>query len=380
MQSFKTLFSALFPFLVLTILFIFGMTLEGAIDGVLFYVTPDFDKLKHIDVWSAAANQIFYSLGPSFGGLITLSSYNKFDNNCHRDAILIAFINCGTSVFAGFVVFSILGFMAYSSGEPVENVITSGPALAFIAYPEAVAQMPIPQLWSFLFFFMLIMLGLDSMFTLVETLITCILDHFNQLHPFKAYVVVGVCTLGFLSGLSMCTNGGIYMFELLDTTCASWNLFVLALVELILICWVYGANQFMNNIEEMNIRIPRVMKFYWMACWCVFTPLILIALVVITLLRWTPLRSLDYKTFSGDEVWYTFPDGMQVLGWLVPFFSIAFLPIFCAHQIVIYFKENRRLSMALLRPTDTWKSVEAKKALIRFGSQETSNNNPTQEC
>ena len=56
------------------------MTLEGAVDGILFYVTPDFDKLKHIDVWSAAANQIFYSLGPAFGGLITLSSYNRFDN------------------------------------------------------------------------------------------------------------------------------------------------------------------------------------------------------------------------------------------------------------------------------------------------------------
>ena len=217
--------TALFPFVVLIILFGYGLTLDGAVDGILFYVTPEFDRLKTIEVWSAAANQIFYSLGPTFGGLITLSSYNRFNNNCHRDAILIAFINCGTSIFAGFVVFSILGFMANLANEPVENVVTSETALAFITYPDAVSQMPVPPLWSFLFFFMLLTLGLDSMFTFVETLTTCVLDHFHHLHTYKPFVVIGTCLLGFLSGLSMCTSSGIYMFELLDKTCASWKYF-----------------------------------------------------------------------------------------------------------------------------------------------------------
>ena len=133
------------------------MTLEGAINGIEFYVTPDFEKLKDINVWVAAANQIFYSLGPTFGGLVTLASYNVFDNNCHRDALVVAFLNCGTSVFAGFVVFSILGFMAHKSGEEVQNVVKSGAALAFVAYPEAVSKMgdsPLPQIMAFPFFSM----------------------------------------------------------------------------------------------------------------------------------------------------------------------------------------------------------------------------------
>ena len=170
-------------------------------------------NLQNIGVWADAATQIFYSLGPSFGGLITLASYNKFTNNCHRDAILIAFANCGTSIFAGFVIFSIIGFMAKQAALLVGEVIKGGTGLAFIAYPEAVTQMPVPQLWSFLFFGMLITLGLDSQFTMTETITTAIMDQFPNLRNHKGKVVIAASVLGFILGLTMCTRGGIFIYE-----------------------------------------------------------------------------------------------------------------------------------------------------------------------
>lgn len=80
----------------------------------------------HFKVWSDAATQIFYSLGPAFGGLLCMSSFNQFKNNCWRDSVIVAFINCGTSVFAGFAIFSLLGFMAHQTNQPVEKVADSG--------------------------------------------------------------------------------------------------------------------------------------------------------------------------------------------------------------------------------------------------------------
>lgn len=202
-------FTALFPYFVLTTLLIRGASLPGAADGIIFYLTPDWSRLTEARVWADAAMQIFFSLSPCWGGLITLASYNKFHNNCLKNSISIAFGNCGTSFYAGFVIFSIIGFMAHELGVPVKEVAAEGAGLAFIAYPEAVSRLPISPLWSCLFFFMLLTLGIGTQFTLIETVCTTIVDTWpDQLRHRKAKVLLCVCIFMFLTGSIMCTQVG----------------------------------------------------------------------------------------------------------------------------------------------------------------------------
>merc|ERR1712115_349701 len=237
---------------------------------------------------------------------------------CHRDAMIIAFANCSTSIFAGFVIFSIIGFMAKQSGLPVEDVIKGGPGLAFIAYPDAVAQMPVPQLWSFLFFFMLITLGLDSQFTMTETLTTAVMDQYPNLRAHRGKVVIGASILGFILGLSMCTKGGVFMFELMDIS-VSWSIIICAIIEILIVSWAYGFNRLLSNIKEMGIWIPLPMKFYYITKWAVITPIILIKVLILTLINYSLASSSMSLVHKFD---YVFPSWVQALG-----FMMSVLPV-----------------------------------------------------
>ena len=155
-------FTALFPYFVLIILLIRGLTLPGAGEGIKYYLTPNFSALGDANVWVDAATQVFFSLGPGFGVLLAFASYNRFHNNVYRDALLTSAVNSATSFLAGFVIFSVLGYMAHRNNVEVKDVAAEGPGLVFIVYPEAIATFPGAPFFSVMFFLMLLTLGLDS--------------------------------------------------------------------------------------------------------------------------------------------------------------------------------------------------------------------------
>ncbi|XP_066984768.1 sodium- and chloride-dependent glycine transporter 1-like [Macrobrachium rosenbergii] len=319
-------FTALFPYVVLIILFIRGVTLEGAYKGIEFYILkPNLARLAETEVWNDAATQIFYSLGSSFGGLITLASYNKFKNNCMRDAIIISLANCSTSVFAGFVIFSILGFLATELGVEVKDVVDSGSGLAFVVYPAAVTRMPVPPLWAILFFAMLITLGLDSQFTMVETLATALFDQFESLRAKKPLVVTVLCLALFLCGLTMCLQGGIYMFELFNWYSAGLSVLILAITEIVLIQYIFGFRKFMRFItDEMGIWVPAPLYAYWLITWTVVTPVSLVIIFIMSIYFFVP-------AYWGS---YVYPDSIQSLGWLLCAVSVVFIPMGIIYALV----------------------------------------------
>uniref|UniRef100_A0AAZ3Q3N2 Transporter n=1 Tax=Oncorhynchus tshawytscha TaxID=74940 RepID=A0AAZ3Q3N2_ONCTS len=235
--------TATFPYFVLIVLIIRGATLEGSLQGVAFYLTPDWGRLASAQVWNDAASQVFYSLGIGVGGLLSMASYNKFDNNVIRDCLVITIGNCSTSFFAGFAIFSILGHMAWRKGVPVGEVADTGPGLAFVAYPEALALLPGSVFWSILFFLMLFMLGVDTLFGNMEGITTAVLDEFPQLRANmkQKSLFLGLLCFGFyLMGLLLITDGGIYWFTLIDSFATSFGLIIITLFMCIGISFFYG--------------------------------------------------------------------------------------------------------------------------------------------
>ncbi|CAF4344432.1 unnamed protein product, partial [Rotaria sordida] len=99
---------------------------------------PDVSRLRETRVWNDAANQIFFILSVTYGGLITLSSYNKFNQSTLGNTLLVSVANVITSIFAGFVMFAYLGYLAHITGQNITDVVSEGPGLAFIVYPYAV--------------------------------------------------------------------------------------------------------------------------------------------------------------------------------------------------------------------------------------------------
>ncbi|XP_067903922.1 sodium- and chloride-dependent neutral and basic amino acid transporter B(0+)-like isoform X2 [Heterodontus francisci] len=319
-------FTATFPYVVLTILLIRGVTLEGAEKGIEFYIgsQSDFSKLTDAEVWKDAATQIFYSLAVGWGSLITLSSYNKFHNNCYRDTIIVCVVNCATSVFAGFVIFSILGHMAHIQDKPVSEVAQSGFGLAFIAYPEALAQLPWAPLWSILFFFMLITLGLDSQFVAVEAIITTLMDQFPKfLRSKRLYLTTGVCLLFYALSLVCVTQAGIYWINLIDHSCAGWGILVVAILELVSISWIYGVNRFIKDIEMMIGERNWLFWPWWRVCWFFISPCLLTTILIWSLATFAPPKygSVEYP------VWAT------ALGWCIVIFCLMWIPIVAIKKV-----------------------------------------------
>ena len=250
---------------------------------------------------------MFHCSFQACGCVITLSSYNKFQRNCHRDAVIIAIGNSVTSFFSGFVVFSILGYMANISDKQVKDVFAPGPGLAFIVYPEVVSRIPGSQFWSLLFFLMLITLALGSIFGAFETVITALSDQWPVLRAFKPQLVLATSATMLVLGLPFTCNGGIHMFTLFDASAPSWNLLLFALLEVVLVSWVYGVDTFLDNMAEMNINLSKVTRLYWRLSWKYSTPCILLILLVFS---W---RDFGHVGYNGES----YPLWVQVLGYLI---------------------------------------------------------------
>jgi NSS family neurotransmitter:Na+ symporter len=241
------------PWILLLIFVIRGLTLPGAVQGINYYLTPNWKELLNPALWHAAISQIFFSLTVGFGVMIAYASFLPEGSDIVNNAILIALADAATAFVAGFAVFSTLGYYAQLQGVSVAEVARGGPELAFVTYPTIISKLPLAPLFGVFFFLMLLTLAIDSAFSLVEAFIAALMDKFGTK---REYTNIGVAILAFLIGIIYTTGAGLYWLDIVDHFMNHFGLFTVAFLESILIGWLYGSEEmreFANSVSDRPI-------------------------------------------------------------------------------------------------------------------------------
>jgi len=258
------------PIIMLIILFIRGITLPGALKGINYYLEPNFAILLDWRVWLEAYSQIFFSLSLGFGIMIAYASYMPKESDVANNAFIMSLANCATSFFGGFAVFSILGYLSVMNNIDITKLKLSGPGLAFVTYPLALYKLPaLGALFSIAFFVMLLTLGIDSAFSIVEAIVSGIHDKWNIN---KEKLTLIFCIVGFLSGIIFTTGSGLYWLDIVDHWMSNFGLGIIGLLECILLYYFFDfkkIKEYINSVSEIKVGL------WWDICIGFITPAIL---------------------------------------------------------------------------------------------------------
>jgi len=296
------------PTILLIILTIRGLTLPGAMEGIAYYLTPDFSKLTDAGVWLAAYGQVFFSLSLAQGIMITYASFLKKKSDITNNAFITSLADAGTSFLAGFTVFSVIGYLTASQGYGIQDLTISGPGLTFITYPTAISLLPFAAgFFGMIFYIALLTFGIDSAFSMIEPISAGLYDKYKIT---KAKATAIVCIIGFFISLIFATGSGIYWLELVDHHIASFGLVIIGLIECVVLGWLYKLYKLRNHANKTSdIMLGR---------WWDFLIKYVIPIVLIITLIFSVIDNII--TPYGGYPWW-----IIVLGGLVPVVTIFLL-------------------------------------------------------
>ncbi|MDG6220290.1 MAG: sodium-dependent transporter [Candidatus Thermoplasmatota archaeon] len=257
------------PAILMVILAIRGLTLPGADVGLEYYLSPQWEKLADPGIWLAAYAQVFFTLSLAGGVMIAYASKLPRNADINNNARIVAFADTGFAFFAGIAVFSTLGYVATTTGQPIAEVAASGPALAFGVYPTAIALMPAgAEFVGILFFLTLFTLGIDSAFALIEALNFGLKEAGIK---FK-HLLVTIVAIGFGLSLFFATGGGYHWLDIVDNFFNEIAFVSLGIGECLIIGYLYKTGAFRDKCNETSeIKLGK----WWEYCIRYITPIVL---------------------------------------------------------------------------------------------------------
>jgi len=242
------------PVICLLILAVRGFTMDGAMEGLAKLFIPDWSALQNSTIWVDAIGQVFYSLSVAMAIMFAYGSYLNRESNIAVDSIIIAFSDMLISVLAGIVMFTTM-----SGVGMLDNMSASGISTAFIIYPQAIVNLTnIPwlnALFAYTFYFCLITLAIDSLFSIVEGVSTAVSDKFKI---DKRKTTLTICLVCAFLGLIYVTGAGLAWLDIVDNFINSYTLIITGVLEVIVVGWCFKTSKLLEavNMNTGKFKIP----------------------------------------------------------------------------------------------------------------------------
>ena len=241
------------PILIVLIMFISGytiFTMDGAIEGVLWYVMPDVSNFSFMTV-IAAMGQLFYSMSLAMGIMITFGSYTKKDISIEASTHQIEIFDTGVAFLAGLMI--IPAVFAFSGGD--QRALGAGPGLMFVTLPKVFQSMPAGSFIGAAFFLMVFLAALTSSISLMETIVSIFQDKLKLGRKSSCFVVLGVSlALGIPSSLGYSAWAdvkviGMQLLDFFDFTSNSVLMPIVALCTCIFVSFFLKPKALIEEVE-----------------------------------------------------------------------------------------------------------------------------------
>lgn len=255
------------------VLVVRALLLDGAVDGLAAFLTPDWAALTDASVWLAAYGQIFFSLSIAFGIMITYASYRKRRSNLSGPGFVVAFANSSFELLAGVAVFSTLGFFAFQQGVAVGDLEgLTGIGLSFVTFPAILSEMPGGAFFGVVFFGALTLAGFTSLISILQVTSAAIQEKFH-IRPRPAAAIIGTVSAA-ISFALFSTTTGLYVLDVADHFTNNIGVVGSAIVMSVVTVWLLRRGpELAYHLDAVStLRLGRV----WLVLVGVVVPIVLV--------------------------------------------------------------------------------------------------------
>ncbi len=299
-------FTVSLPVICLLIMAIRGMMLPGAMSGFAKLFIPDWSALADSNLWVDSIGQVFYSLSTSMAIMFAYGSFLSDDSNIVVDTIIIAFSDMMVSVLAGIVMFTTMAGVGM-----LDNMSASGIATAFIIYPQAIVKISdsgvFNMIFAFIFYFCLITLAIDSLFSIIEGISTALSDKFNLN---KKKTTLTICIVEGIISLIYVTGAGLAILDIVDYFINSYTLLITGILEMLVAGWFFKTTKI---LDELNRNTNKFKMPHW---WFIPSIKVISPIVLAGLFIWNLINLFKNGGVYGAADGYTLKANI-IFGWVL---------------------------------------------------------------